>query len=130
MLLLLHVRCCHISEMYLSFLCMLTMHLIHLHLLPQYKTCITKIVYMIYFKWLLNLGRFCPDIASLAFVLRRTPCRCGPRARPANRAASNCWKVSSAFLLSLQLHLPIFFLHVESGHVFHLKMYLTKPVVN
>lgn len=123
----LHVRCCLFSEMYLSFLFLLTMHLINLHLLPQYKICIAKIVYMMYSKWLLTLGNFCPDMASVACVLRHTPCRCGPRAHPANRAASHHQQVSSAFLLSLQFHLPILFLHVESENSFHLKMYLTKP---
>lgn len=97
----LHVRCCHISEMYLIFLFMLTMHLINLHLLPQYQIAIAKIVYMMYSKWLLTLGSFCPDMASLACVLRYTPCQCVPRAHPGKRAASDCQKVSSAFLLSL-----------------------------
>lgn len=42
------MRCCHTSEMYFSFLCMLTLHLINSHLLPQCKTGIAKVVYMMH----------------------------------------------------------------------------------
>jgi len=133
MLLLLHVRCCHkchISEMHLSFVPVLTMHeLIYTSppLPPNYTTYIAKITEMMSSKWLLKSGSLRPKIASLACVVRHTPCRCGPEARSANRAASSCQKVSSAFLLCLQLHIPIFFLQDKSGNLVCWKRYLTKP---
>lgn len=49
-----------------------------------------------------------------------------PKPRSAEKAASSCQKVSSAFLLCLQLCIPIFFLRGKSGHLVHLKMYPTK----
>lgn len=53
-MLLLHVKCCHkyhISDVHLSFVPMLTVHLINLDFffLPQYTTYIAKIILTMYY---------------------------------------------------------------------------------